>query len=97
MAYIMPLLGLLGTVLGMLGVFASISASGNFTIDAVQKPIWETLLTTAVALAVTIPCHVGYNYLVGRVESMVLDMEKAALELTGFFGRRRNTAGEADK
>lgn len=97
MAYIMPLLGLLGTVWGMLGVFASISASGNFTIDAVQKPIWETLLTTAVALAVTIPCHVGYNYLVGRVESMVLDMEKAALELTGFFGRRRNTAGEADK
>ncbi len=97
MAYIMPLLGLLGTVLGMLGVFESISASGNFTTEAVGKPIWEALLTTAAALTVTIPCHVGYNYLVGRVESMVLDMEKAALELTGFFERQRNVSGKEEK
>ena len=97
LCYIMPLLGLLGTGLGMLGVFESIGATDNFTTEAVGRPIWEALLTTAAALTVTIPCHVGYNYLVGRVESMVLDMEKAALELTGFFERRRNTSGKEEK
>ena len=90
LTYIMPLLGLLGTVLGMLGVFESIGASGNFTTEAVGKPIWQALLTTAAGLSITIPCHVGYNYLVGRVESMVLDMEKAALELNSFFERKRS-------
>jgi biopolymer transport protein ExbB/TolQ len=71
-----PMLGLLGTVLGMLGAFESIGAAGNFTTEAVGKPIWQALLTTAAGLTITIPCHVGYNYLVGRVESMILDMEK---------------------
>ena len=92
LTYIMPLLGLFGTVLGMLGVFESLSANGNFTTEAVGKPIWQALLTTAAGLSITIPCHVGYNYLVGRVESMVLDMEKAALELTSFFERKRNNS-----
>ncbi len=95
LCYIMPLLGLLGTVLGMLGAFESIGAAGNFTTEAVGKPIWQALLTTAAGLTITIPCHVGYNYLVGRVESMILDMEKAALELTGFFDRsRKNNPGK---
>lgn len=95
MAYILPLLGLLGTVLGMLGVFEAIGESGNFTTEAVGKSIGQALLTTAAALTITIPCHVGYNYLVGRVESMVLDMEKAALELISFF-ERRNAASEGE-
>ena len=97
LCYIMPLLGLLGTVLGMLGVFESIGAAGNFTTEAVGKPIWQALLTTAAGLTITIPCHVGYNDLVGRVESMVLDMEKAALELAGFFERQRNVSGKEEK
>lgn len=95
LCYIMPLLGLLGTVLGMLGTFESIGAVGNFTTEAIGKPIWQALLTTAAGLTITIPCHVGYNYLVARVESMILDMEKAALELTGFFERsRKNNPGK---
>ena len=95
LCYIMPLLGLLGTVLGMVGVFESISATGNFTAEAVSQPVWQALLTSAAGLSITIPCHVGYNYLVGRVESMALDMEKAALELTGFFERsRQNSTGQ---
>ena len=92
LAYILPLLGLLGTILGILGAFESIGASGNFTVEAVGRPVWQALLSTAAALAVTIPCHIGYNYLVGRVESMVLDMEKASLELISFFERARNDA-----
>ena len=95
LCYIMPLLGLLGTVLGMLGAFESIGAAGNFTTEAVSHPVWQALLTTAAGLTITIPCHVGYNYLVGRVESMTLDMEKAALELTSFFERsRQNSTGQ---
>ena len=89
LAYIMPLLGLLGTVLGMLGVFEELGASGGFTAEAVSLPVFEALLTTAAGLSFTIPCYVGYNYLISRVESMALDMEKAAVELTSFFERNR--------
>ena len=47
------------------------------------------LLTTASALAVAIPCYLAYNYLVARVDSITLDMEKASLEMLGFMERRR--------
>ena len=97
LTYIMPLLGLLGTVLGMLSVFESLSNTGSFTADVVSMPVWGALLSTAAGLAVTIPCHVGYNYLVSRVESMLLDMEKAAVELTSFFERQRQNESENGK
>ena len=93
LTYIMPLLGLLGTVLGML----ALGEINIFTTEAVSPPIWKALLTTAAGLTLTIPCYVGYNYLISRVESMVLDMEKAALELTGFFERQKNASGKEEK
>ena len=48
-----------------------------------------SLITTAAGLAVAIPCYIGYNYLLARVNAITLDMEKAALEITTFFERRR--------
>ena len=86
---IMPLLGLLGTVLGMLDAFEAIQGE-YFSVSAVGAPLAKALLTTAAGLTVAIPCHIGCNYLIDRVESMALDMEKAALELTGFFERQQN-------
>jgi len=91
---ILPLLGLLGTVLGMLNAFEAIQASEYFSVSAIGAPLAQALLTTAAGLTVAIPCHIGCNYLIDRVESITLDMEKAALELTGFFERQQQNSGE---
>ena len=50
--------------------------------------VWQALLTTAGGLVVAIPAYVGYNYLVSRMQSLVLDMEKAANEIINFLTRR---------
>ena len=91
---ILPLLGLLGTVLGMLSAFEAIQASEYFSVSAIGTPLARALLTTAAGLTVAIPCHIGCNYLIDRVESITLDMEKAALELTGFFERQNQMSEE---
>jgi biopolymer transport protein ExbB len=88
-AYIAPLLGLLGTVLGMIGVFSKISAKGAFVnATDLAADIGMALYTTAAGLCVAIPCYVAYNYLVSRVEAIVLDMEKASTEIVGYFRNR---------
>jgi biopolymer transport protein ExbB len=91
-AYITPLLGLLGTVLGMIGVFEQISAKGAFVnATDLAADIGMALYTTAAGLCVAIPCYVAYNYLVSRVEAIVLDMEKASSEIVGYFHHRHIT------
>lgn len=91
LAYILPLLGFLGTVLGMLNAFEIIRDSQYFTAGAIGGPIAMALITTAAGLTGAIPCHIAYNYLVKRVESMVFDMEKASIELTAFFERQKKS------
>ena len=81
-AQIAPLLGLLGTVLGFIHIFGELQAAGTFAnMRALSGGIWEGLICTATGLAVAIPCYAGYNYLVSRVNAIVLDMEKAAGEI----------------
>jgi len=81
-AQIAPLLGLLGTVLGFIHIFGELQAAGTFAnMRALSHGIWEGLICTATGLAVAIPCYAGYNYLVSRVNAIVLDMEKAAGEI----------------
>jgi biopolymer transport protein ExbB len=81
-AQIAPLMGLLGTVLGFIKIFRNMQAQGTFAhLDNLSSGIWEALICTAAGLAVAIPCYAGYNYLVSRVNAIVLDMEKAATEI----------------
>ncbi|MCI0540444.1 MAG: MotA/TolQ/ExbB proton channel family protein [Verrucomicrobiales bacterium] len=81
-AQIAPLMGLLGTVLGFMTVFSGISAEGfNAPVTRLAAGVWEALICTAFGLAVAIPSYAGYNYLVSRVNSIVLDMEKASNEI----------------
>ncbi len=81
-AQIAPLMGLLGTVLGFMKVFAAMQKEGPFAhMSAMSGGVWEALIATAAGLAVAIPCYVAYNYLVSRVNSIVLDMEKASSEV----------------
>jgi biopolymer transport protein ExbB len=82
LAQIAPLLGLLGTVLGFLQIFNALQLAGtNANMEMLSGGIWKALISTAGGIAVAIPCYAGYNYLVGRVNSIVLDMEKAASEI----------------
>ena len=81
-AQIAPLIGLLGTVLGFIQTFGRMQEAGlNAHVGQLSGGIWQALVCTAAGLAVAIPAHAAYNYLVHRVNSIVLDMERAASEI----------------
>jgi biopolymer transport protein ExbB len=91
-AHISPLLGLLGTVTGMVRAFQVIQEKAT-TLHPVSPGdlaggIWEALITTVAGLIVAIPTFVAYNYLVSRVKGFILEMERAATELLGILGQR---------
>lgn len=81
-AQLAPLLGLFGTVLGLMTTFQTIQHAGP-TAHAgdLSEGVWRALICSAAGLAVSIPAHAAYNYLVSRVNSIVLDMERAATEI----------------
>lgn len=80
--YLTPLIGLLGTVLGLLDAFLAISAhSGYATTAEIAKGVFESLLTTAAGLAVAIPAFLAYSYLSSRVNDLIHDMERAGIEI----------------
>lgn len=81
-AQISPLMGLLGTVLGFIRIFTILQNQGTMAhMELLAGGVWQALICTAAGLAVAIPCYAGYNYLVSRVNGIVLDMEKAAAEI----------------
>lgn len=79
-AAISPLLGLLGTVIGMVLVFAAITTHGVGNPSVLAGGISQALITTAAGLTVAIPALIGYRYLRGRVDELVVKMEKEALK-----------------
>ena len=88
-AQVAPLLGLLGTVLGMIEGFSAVEKSGYLRVDQISHAVWVALYTTAGGLAVAIPTYVAYNYLVRRVDGFVLEMEKSAAAILDFFAERK--------
>src|SRR6516164_622368 len=81
-AQLAPLLGLLGTMLGFIDTFSQMKDLGlHAHVSDLSNGIWKALVCAAAGLAVAIPAHAGYNYLVSRVNSIVLDMERAATEI----------------
>jgi biopolymer transport protein ExbB len=81
-AQLAPLLGLFGTVIGLIVTFQGIQSAGP-TVHAgdLAEGVSKALICCAAGLAVSIPAHAAYNYLVSRVNSIVLDMERAATEI----------------
>lgn len=75
-ASIAPLLGLLGTVIGILKVFNVISSLGVGQARAMSGGISEALITTIVGLSIGIPALVGYNYFSSKAERLILQIEK---------------------
>ncbi len=80
-ANISPLLGLLGTVIGMIKVFTAITSSGVGNAAVLAGGISEALITTAAGLSVAIPAVIFHRYLSGRVDRIVMRMEEQALKL----------------
>lgn len=92
-ASITPLLGLLGTVIGMIKVFTAITAQGVGNPTVLAGGISEALITTAAGLSVAIPSLMFYRYFRGRVDMLVIRMEEEALKLVEVIHGERE-AGE---
>jgi len=76
-----PLLGFLGTVIGMILAFQSIEAAGEVEATLVAGGIKVALLTTAFGLAIAIPMSIFHNYFVARIDGLVIDMEESAQKM----------------
>lgn len=86
---IAPLLGLLGTVLGMIKAFMVIQEMGGKVNSAVLAGgIWEAMMTTALGLAVALPAMVAHGYLVGRVDRFEAQLQDGAVRFIAALGRR---------
>lgn len=80
-AAVAPLLGLLGTVIGMIEVFADIQIAGAGNAQALAGGISKALITTAVGLTVAIPALVAHRYFQRRVDELVVELEQKSLKL----------------
>jgi biopolymer transport protein ExbB len=79
--YLAPLIGLLGTVTGMIEAFVQINrTSGTASVGDLSQGIYTALITTAAGLVVAIPCYLSHNFLVAQVHGIVADMERAGIE-----------------
>jgi biopolymer transport protein ExbB len=90
-AQIAPLLGLFGTIVGFIDIFGQIEQAGLYAhIEMLSHGVWKALVCAAAGIAVAIPAHAGYNYLVSRVNKIVLDMERAAAEIVNIVTENGN-------
>ena len=94
-AAITPLLGLLGTVIGMIKVFATITTQGVGNPGALAGGISEALLTTAAGMSVAIPTLMFFRYFRGRVRMLVLRMEQEAMTMIEIMHGQRS--GSVDR
>jgi len=95
-AVITPLLGLLGTVIGMIKVFAQLQLEGAGNAAALAGGISEALITTAAGMTVAIPALIFHRYFTRRVDEIVVSMEQEALRLVEVIhgDREASNAGE---
>lgn len=93
-AAVSPLLGLLGTVVGMIRVFTEITIQGTGNANALAGGISEALITTAAGLAVAIPALVMHRFYTGRIDTIVVGLEQEAIKLVDAL--HSNTKTEFD-
>ena len=96
-ASITPLLGLLGTVIGMIKVFAVITAQGVGDPAVLAGGISEALITTAAGLTVAIPTLMFYRFFRGRVDELIISMEQEAIKMVEVMhGQREQETGGSE-
>jgi len=85
-AQVAPIFGLLGTVLGLVKSLQVMKAAAPLVQPAdVMGGLMQALVTTAVGLAVAAPCYIAFNFLTGKVEKIVIDMERASSDILAFL------------
>lgn len=94
-AGVAPLMGLLGTVMGIIKAFNAIYAGGLGDPRLLSGGISEALITTAAGLCVAIPSYIAYRYLRGRVDGLVVQMERDVVRFADALNERLENAGEA--
>ena len=80
-AAVAPLLGLLGTVVGMIRVFTEITVQGTGNANALAGGISEALITTAAGLVVAIPALVMHRFFTGKIDTIVVGLEQVSIKL----------------
>ena len=86
-ASVAPLLGLLGTVLGMISVFSTLSQETTVNATMLAGGISEALVTTAFGLVIAMPTLASYNYFITRVQNLVIEMERISLHMVAVIKR----------
>ena len=85
-AQVAPLVGLLGTALGMISTFIAFEKGGNYALpSALSAGMWQALLTAAASLMLAIPAHLAYHFLAGRVRAIVRDVEWSGNEIMKYL------------
>jgi biopolymer transport protein ExbB len=85
-AQVAPLVGLLGTLLGMITTFVAFSRGGNYALaGTLISGMWQALLATAGSLMLAIPAHLAYHFLSGRVRAIVRDIEWSGNEIMRYL------------
>ncbi len=93
-AAVAPLIGFLGTVTGMIRAFMQIQAhGGNVDASVLAGGIWEALITTAAGLTVGIPALIFYNWLEGKVQRIVFEMQVSSIEILDMLLEREKVHG----
>ncbi len=95
-AAVTPLLGLLGTVVGMIKVFTEIMAEGTGNASVLAGGISEALVTTAAGLAVAIPALIMHRYFVGRIDAIVVTLEQETIKLVDALHTEGKGSGFGD-
>lgn len=96
-AVITPLLGLLGTVIGMIKVFAQLQLEGAGNAAALAGGISEALITTAAGMTVAIPALIFHRYFLRRVDEIVVGMEQESLRLVEVLHGDRESQSQGEK
>lgn len=86
-ASVAPLLGLFGTVLGMISVFSVLSQQANVEASMLAGGISEALVTTACGMAIAMPTLAFYNYFASRVQNLIIEIEKISLHMVAVLKR----------
>jgi len=90
-AAVTPLLGLLGTVMGMIRVFAEIMAQGTGNASVLAGGISEALITTAAGLTVAIPALAMHRYFIGKIDGIVVELEQETIKLVDALHSEEHT------
>ncbi len=94
-AAIAPLVGLLGTVVGMIRVFAEIMAQGTGNASVLAGGISQALITTAAGLTIAIPALAMHRYFVGKIDAIVIELEQETIKLVDALHSEENLEGKS--